>query len=86
MKEQRAYNLVRFSIRERGIILSGGIQCLISARYQKLRELQERLTHAAKAEPKRRFYTLKDKVYCKDVLECAWESVKSNSGSPGIDA
>ena len=56
------------------------------ARYQKLRELKEKLYNAAKADPKRRFYTLKDKVYRSDVLESAWESVKSNKGSPGIDA
>ena len=56
------------------------------ARYQKLHELQEKLNHAAKTDPERRFYTLKDKVYRKDVLECSWEYVKMNRGSPGIDA
>ena len=55
-------------------------------RYPKLHELREKLYHAAKADPKRRFYTLKDKVYREDVLRCSWESVKSNKGSPGIDA
>ena len=55
-------------------------------RYPKLHELREKLYHAAKAEPERRFYTLKDKVYRNDVLRCSWDSVKSNKGSPGIDA
>ena len=55
-------------------------------RYPKLHELREKLYHAAKADPKRRFYTLKDKVYREDVLRCSWASVRSNKGSPGIDA
>ena len=55
-------------------------------RYPKLHELREKLYHAAKADKNRRFYTLKDKVYREDVLKCSWESVKSNKGSPGIDA
>ena len=55
-------------------------------RYPKLHELREKLYHAAKAEPERRFYTLKDKVYRNDVLRCSWDSVKSNKGPPGIDA
>ena len=55
-------------------------------RYPKLHELREKLYHAAKADQNRRFYTLKDKVYREDVLRCSWESVKSNKGSPGIDA
>ena len=55
-------------------------------RYPKLHELRGKLYHAAKADKNRRFYTLKDKVYREDVLKCSWESVKSNKGSPGIDA
>ena len=55
-------------------------------RYPKLLELREKLYHAAKVNPERIFYTLKDKVYREDVLTCSWESVKSNKGSPGIDA
>ena len=55
-------------------------------KYPKLHELREKLYHAAKADSNRRFYTLKDKVYREDVLKCSWESVKSNKGSPGIDA
>lgn len=55
-------------------------------RYPKLHELRDKLYHAAKAEPERGFYTLKDKVYRNDVLRCSWESLKSNKGFPGINA
>ncbi len=39
----------------------------------------------AKANPERRFYSLYDKVERMDVLKGAWESVKKNGRSPGID-
>lgn len=51
----------------------------------KVRELQRTLYRSAKADPKRRFHALYDKVYRKDVLERAWGQVRANSGAPGID-
>lgn len=50
----------------------------------KVRELQRRLTLSAKTRPNR-FYLLYDKVYRKDVLIEAWEQVRSNKGSAGVD-
>ena len=56
-----------------------------TARQDKVRELQRTLYRAAKAEPGRRFHALYDKVYRRDVLERAWESVRANRGAAGID-
>jgi group II intron reverse transcriptase/maturase len=44
----------------------------------KVRELQSVLYEAAKADPKRRFYSLRDKVQRMDVLTDAWKQVKRN--------
>ena len=51
----------------------------------KVRELQQTLYRAAKADPGRRFHALYDKVYRRDVLERAWELVRANHGAAGID-
>jgi group II intron reverse transcriptase/maturase len=51
----------------------------------KVRELQRGLYRAAKANRKRIFYTLHDKIYRREVLWEAWQRVKANGGAPGID-
>ena len=50
-----------------------------------VRALQHVLYRAAKADPKRRFHALRDKVYREDVLWRAWIAVRRNNGAPGID-
>src|SRR5207253_9356394 len=54
-------------------------------RQDKVRELQRTLYRAAKADPKRRFHALYDKVYRRDVLERARALVRANRGAAGID-
>src|SRR5271155_1130662 len=56
-----------------------------ATRQDKVRELQRTLYRAAKADPKRRFHALYDKVYRRDVLERAWGLVRANRGAAGID-
>src|SRR5436190_7043053 len=51
-----------------------------------VRVLQRALYRAAKADPGRRFHTLHDKVFRRDVLWRAWAAVRRNNGAPGIDA
>ena len=51
----------------------------------KARELQRALYRAAKASPARRFHALYDKMYREDVLAKAWQEVKTNAGSAGVD-
>lgn len=51
----------------------------------KARQLQNTLYLAAKANPKRRFHALFDKVTRSDVLREAWKRVRSNRGSGGSD-
>jgi RNA-directed DNA polymerase len=51
----------------------------------KVRELQDKLFMAAKADPGRRFHALYDRIFRSDVLEEAWKRVRSNKGAAGID-
>ena len=51
----------------------------------KVQELQRTLYLAAKANAKRRFHALYDKVYRSDVMWEAWKRVKANRGSAGVD-
>jgi RNA-directed DNA polymerase len=57
----------------------------IAAASDKTRELQRTLYRAAKADPRRRFHALHDKVHRKDVRERAWRQVRANRGAAGID-
>jgi group II intron reverse transcriptase/maturase len=50
-----------------------------------VRALQHTLYRAAKADPRRRFHALRDKIYRRDVLWRAWVLVRGNAGAPGID-
>ena len=50
-----------------------------------VRALQHALYRAAKADPGRRFHSLRDKVFRRDVLWRAWVAVRRNNGPPGID-
>lgn len=52
---------------------------------ERVRVLQRKLYRAAKARPGRTFGVLYDKVCARDVLETAWEQVRRNRGSAGID-
>src|SRR6266550_4137042 len=51
----------------------------------KTRQLQRALYRAAKASATRRFHALYDKVYREDILTRAWQEVKANAGSAGVD-
>jgi len=50
-----------------------------------VRALQHALYRTAKADPGRRFHSLRDKVYRRDVLWRAWVNVRRNNGAAGID-
>jgi group II intron reverse transcriptase/maturase len=52
---------------------------------ERVRALQRKLYRKAKQQPDFRFYSLYDKVYRWDVLQRAYELVKQNKGSPGLD-
>jgi group II intron reverse transcriptase/maturase len=52
---------------------------------ERIRTLQRKLYRKAKQEPACRFHALYDKVYRADILEFAYNLVRSNKGSAGID-
>src|SRR5881409_162972 len=51
----------------------------------KVQQLQRRLYVAAKRSPERRFHALYDRIWRSDVLQAAWERVRSNRGAAGVD-
>ncbi len=52
---------------------------------ESIRTLQRKLYRKAKQEPACRFHALYDKVYRADILNHAYDLVRSNKGSAGID-
>ena len=55
------------------------------ARLDHARKLQRTLYRVAKQQPERRFTLLYDKVCRQDMLQEAWQRVKSNKGAAGVD-
>ena len=53
---------------------------------ENVRRLQGRLRGVAKQQPDRRFHALYDRIYRSDVLYEAWNAVRRNQGSAGVDA
>ncbi|MBA3646928.1 MAG: group II intron reverse transcriptase/maturase [Gemmatimonadaceae bacterium] len=53
---------------------------------ENVRRLQGRLRDVAKQQPDRRFHALYDRIYRSDVLYEAWNAVRRNHGSAGVDA
>jgi group II intron reverse transcriptase/maturase len=58
---------------------------LAAVRGDRVRAFQHALYRAAKADPRRRFHALFDKIHRRDVLNRAWEDVRRNRGAAGID-
>ena len=69
--------------------VEGGDDCMMLLTSQVSKEvvikLQRKLYQKAKHQPTFQFYALYDKVYRSDVLQHAYNLVKQNRGSPGID-
>lgn len=57
----------------------------LPARLEPARKLQRALYRAAKQQPERRFTLLYDKVCRLDILQEAWNRVKTNGGAAGVD-
>lgn len=55
------------------------------ARLDHARKLQRTLYRVAKQQPERRFTLLYDKICRQDILQEAWQRVKSNKGAAGVD-
>jgi len=55
------------------------------ARLEPARKLQRTLYRVAKQQPERRFTLLYDKVCRPDILQWAWQRVKSKKGAAGVD-
>jgi len=53
---------------------------------ENVRRLQDGLRGVAKQQPGRRFHALYDRIFRRDVLEEAWNVVRRNQGSAGVDA
>jgi len=53
--------------------------------HEKVRDFQNRLYLADKADRKRKFYAMYDKIYRKDILKEAWKRVKQNGEADGVD-
>jgi RNA-directed DNA polymerase len=56
-----------------------------TARLDNARKLQRTLYRVAKQQPERRFTLLYDKVCRQDILQEAWQRVKSKKGAAGVD-
>jgi group II intron reverse transcriptase/maturase len=54
-------------------------------RREQTQQLQSKLEACAKRSKSRKFHALYDRIYRMDVLWTAWEKVRSNRGSSGID-
>jgi len=52
---------------------------------EKIRTLQRKLYHKAKAEPAFRFYVLYEKICREDTLRHAYGLARGNAGAPGVD-
>ena len=53
---------------------------------ENVRRLQGRLRDVAKQQPGRKFHALYDRIFRSDVLNEAWNQVRRNQGTAGVDA